>query len=176
MMVQRLHFKIILLSGEVEVLATSLLNQTNFKKEDFQKLYFLRWGVETFFSKLKGRLNLENFTGKSVESVKQDFWSTVFISNLETIITEDIEEAINKDIKNNQYTQKINKAVSFNAIKNLAFEILSAGHNKDSVIERLTKLFLVNTQTVREGRNIPRHKISDTRSLNYQKRVRKHVF
>jgi hypothetical protein len=168
--------KVILLSGKVEILATSLLSEREFKKEEFQKLYFLRWGVETFFSKLKGRLNLENFTGKSVESVKQDFWSTIFISNLETIVTEDIEESLNEDIKNNRHKQKINKSVSFNAIKNLAFEILSTNQNKDRVIERLTKLFLVNTQVVRDGRKVPRYKISDTQSLNYQKRLRKHVF
>lgn len=48
----------------------------------------MRWGVETFFSIVKGRLCLENFTGKTSEAVKQDFWSTVFISNLETLMTE----------------------------------------------------------------------------------------
>ena len=47
-----------------------------------------RWGIETFFGVLKGRLNLENFSGKTAESVKQDFYSTIFISNLETILTE----------------------------------------------------------------------------------------
>jgi hypothetical protein len=57
--------RVILSTGEVEVLVTSLMNKNNFKMENFQELYFLRWGVETFFSKLKGRLNLENFTGFS---------------------------------------------------------------------------------------------------------------
>ena len=69
--------RIILSSGEVEVLATSLLDENEFSAEDFQYLYSLRWGVETFFSKIKGRLALENFTGKSVESIYQDFWSTI---------------------------------------------------------------------------------------------------
>ena len=65
--------------------------------------------------KIKGRLGLENFTGKTVEAVKQDFWSTIFISNLETIMTEKTEEKMNaeKPVENKQV--KINKAVSFNA-------------------------------------------------------------
>ena len=63
---------VILSTGEVEVLATSLMEES-IQREDFQQLYFLRWGVETFFSLIKGRLNLENFTGKTLESVQQDF-------------------------------------------------------------------------------------------------------
>ena len=46
-----------------------------------KKLYGLRWEIETFFGVLKGRLSLENFTGLTVEAIKQDFWSTIFISN-----------------------------------------------------------------------------------------------
>jgi hypothetical protein len=32
-----------------------------------------RWGVETFYGVLKGRLELEHFSGQSVEAVRQDF-------------------------------------------------------------------------------------------------------
>ena len=83
----------------------------------------MRWGVETFFSKVKGRLALENFTGKSVESIRQDFWSTIFISNLETIMIEDVEKNMNANKIPERKKQKINKSVSFNVIKNMAFEI-----------------------------------------------------
>ncbi len=67
------------------------------KSPTIDQLYGVRWGVETFFSRIKGRLCLENFTGKTVESVRQDFWSTVFISNFETLATEGIEDQINSD-------------------------------------------------------------------------------
>ncbi|MHB1949646.1 MAG: transposase [Gammaproteobacteria bacterium] len=40
---------VILSSGEIEVLATSLLNETLFPAKEFSYLYSLRWGVETFF-------------------------------------------------------------------------------------------------------------------------------
>jgi len=89
--------RILLSTGEIEVLATSLLDETIFSTDDFSYLYSLRWGIETFFSKVKGRLALENFTGKSVESIYQDFWSTIFISNLETIMMEDVEKNMNAD-------------------------------------------------------------------------------
>lgn len=168
--------RVILSTGEIEVLATSLFDSTKFCNNTMKELYGLRWGVETFFSKIKGRLGLENFTGKTVESINQDFWSTIFISNLETIMTEKTEEKINseKPIDNKQL--KINKAVSFNAIKKMAFEIFLDGKDKDIVLEKLDNLFRMNPIVVRNNRKSPRYKISDTRSLNFQKRMRKHVF
>lgn len=45
--------KIVLSSGEIEVLATSLLEEQQFKVEEFGELYYLRWGVETFFPNSK---------------------------------------------------------------------------------------------------------------------------
>ena len=59
--------KIILDTGEEEVLITSLLDVDKYPREDFKNLYWLRWKIETYFDILKNRLNLENFTGKSVE-------------------------------------------------------------------------------------------------------------
>lgn len=168
--------RVVLPSGQIEVLATSLLDKDIFPAREFSYLYSYRWGVETFFSKMKGRLALENFTGKTVESIYQDFWSTVFISNLETIMTEDIEEEINTKKHPENKKQKINKAVSFNVIKKMAFEIFFGEPDKDKVNDKLTKLFVMNTLTVRKNRLVPRKKISDTQSLNYQKRRRKHVF
>ena len=167
--------KVVLDSGEPEVLITSLIEQNSITEEDFKILYGLRWGVETFYSKVKGRLELENFTGKNIESIKQDFWSTILISNLETILTEDDQQTLD-NIDKNKHQKVINKAVSFNSIKNMAFEIFDTENNKDKVFDKLSKLFLMNTVTKRSGREIPRVKISDIRSLNYQKRIKKRIF
>jgi len=150
--------RIILSTGEIEVLATSLLNQNEFKHKEFEGLYFLRWGVEGYFSMVKGRLNIENFTGRSVESIKQDFWSTIFVSNLETILTEDVEEDINNNLSSGNLKRSINKAVSFNAIKNLAFDLLSTNMDQDLIVEKLKKLFLMNTHVLRAGRTALRKK------------------
>lgn len=61
------------------------------------------WFTHPFYSQVKGRLCLESFTGKTAESVKQDFWSTIFISNFETIAKENVEEEMN------QSTQSIHR-------------------------------------------------------------------
>jgi hypothetical protein len=166
---------VMLHTGDVEVLATSLINESG-TREEFKRLYFLRWGVEGFFNCIKGRLGLENFTGKSVESVKQDFWSTVFISNVETIFTEDIEIELNQQRTPAQLPQKINKSVSFNTIKNMAFELFYSKKDLSLINEQLTLLFKTNTLVQRPHRHAARHIISPRASLDFQKRKRKHVF
>lgn len=79
--------KFTLSNNEPEVVVTSLIDEQVFSIENIKNIYGLRWGVETFFGKLKSRLNIENFTGKNLNSIKQDIWSTIFLSNLETIMT-----------------------------------------------------------------------------------------
>lgn len=87
-------------NGTVEVLATSLLDE--FKPDDLQFLYHKRWECETSFSILKSRLDLENFTGKTAESVYQDLHSCILVSNLEILLTHDMN-IISTDEQQNMY-------------------------------------------------------------------------
>ena len=166
---------VVLDSGEIEVLITSIMDK-DIKRSEFKELYFLRWGVETFYHLLKGRLNLENFTGKSLESVKQDFWSSIYISNVETIFTEDTKTELNADLKKEQLSKKINRSVSFNAIKNMAFELFFYENDKTIVEKKMTLLFKTNILVQREERPSLRNKESPPKIINFQKRNRKHVF
>lgn len=167
--------RVILPTGEIEILATSLMDES-LTARDFQDLYHLRWGVEDFFKVLKSRLNLENFTGHSVEAVRQDFWSTIFISNYETIMTMDVEKEINHEKPDECLEIKINKAISFNAIKNMAFELLFDEEPAEETVEKLTRLFKTNTLVVRKNRIVERKKPSPRRTCNFLKRIKKQVF
>jgi len=99
--------KIQLSSGETEILATSLLNKKKYPAQEFFNLYALRWGVETYFDRLKNRLTLENFTGKTVEAIKQDFYSTILVSNIESELAYDVDRELESKI-NVKYKQKVN--------------------------------------------------------------------
>lgn len=171
----------VLSTGEIEVLMTSLLD-SNIDKEEFKKLYGFRWEIETFFGVLKSRLSLENFTGLTVEAIKQDFWSTIFISNYETILTFDT----NKETKNEKtllgcskvpIILKVNKAVAFNVIKHKAIDILlNPKQDTESKIQKLRILFKTAAIPIRKNRNPPRKKPSYARSYNFQLRKKKHVY
>ena len=73
--------KFMLDSGEEEILVSSLMDKS-FTVADFKELYFKRWGIEVKYDELKHRLQVENFTGKTPISVKQDFYATIFLSNM----------------------------------------------------------------------------------------------
>ena len=103
--------------------------------------------------------------------------NTIFISNVETIFIEETEEEVNSNLKEGQLPKKINKAVSFNAIKNMAIDLFFNEKDRALVSEKLTMLFKTNTIVQRNNRDIPQRKeITDRKSLNFQKRKRKHVY
>ncbi len=167
---------VILSTGEIEILATSLMD-SNIDRNEFKWLYGMRWGVETFFSRIKGRLCLENFTGKTPESVKQDFWSTIFISNFETLATEGVEDDMNKTLVHTQHEKKINAAVSFNVIKNMAFDIFTSDIEQANAVQKMAMLFKTNPILCRpERESPPRKKTSYIRSYNFLRRIKKIIF
>lgn len=57
-------------------------------------------------------------------------------------MTEYIEETLNAGLANGK--KSINKSVSFNAIKNLVFDIFSTESDTDCIMDRLSKLFLIS--------------------------------
>ena len=166
--------RVLLSTGEFEVLVTSLLDETRYPTDDFLALYGLRWGIETFYGLIKTRLTLENFTGLGVEAVKQDFYATVYLSGLESILTDTAQAIL--DAKETQYPQKVNRAVSFNAIKTQAFTLLMSDLAADVIFQQLTAMFLKNPCLERKDRNPPRKKSSATVLLNYHRRLKKQCF
>jgi hypothetical protein len=91
-------------TGELEVLVTSLVDEKLYPTEMFKEIYHLRWGVEGFYGLIKERLNLENFSGRTVLSVKQDFYATLFLTGLESILTQQADEQLADKSANNKLT------------------------------------------------------------------------
>ena len=161
-------------TGEYEVLATSLLDQQIYPVTIFKELYYLRWGIETFYGVLKTRLGLENFSGLSPESIQQDFHAAVLLTGVESILTEDAEDILKR--QSGGHPKKVNKAVSFNVIKYRAFELFMNGEPTDETLKELTELFQQNPTVVRKDRSPPRVKRSTHRLLGFWRRRRKAVF
>jgi hypothetical protein len=166
--------RIRLSTGEWEVLVTSLLDEVRYPTAGFLELYGLRWGVESFYGLLKTRLELENFTGTGAEAVRQDFYATIYLSGLESILTATAQSQL--DAKEVRYPQVVNRAVSFNAIKNESLALLLGKQETGPLLDQLTALFLTNPTLVRKGRNPPRKKTSSRAALNFHKREKKHCF
>ena len=128
----------------------------------------------SFYGLVKTRLELENFTGNGAQAVRQDFHATVYLSGLESILTGTAQAKL--DAKEVRHPQTVNRAVSFNAIKNEALALLLGGLETGPLLERLTALFLTNPSLERKDRNPPRKKPSARALLDFHKRQRKHCF
>jgi Transposase DDE domain len=168
--------KLELKTGEDEVLITNIFDE-EFKIEDFREIYRLRWGEEEFYKVIKERLSLENFSSLSVEGVRQDFESTSFITNIESIFSEEVDEELEKkcERKGNKNKQKVNKNISFNAIKNQVIEIFLSDTPIEELSERLEAIFRQSPTSIREGRRYAR-KRSASKSARYRKYSRKACF
>jgi hypothetical protein len=163
-------------SGELEVLATNLLNEQLYETAVFGELYHCRWGIETYYGLLKSRLDLEHFTGCSVDAVRQDVYATIFLSNLESVLTRPAQRQLTQDSAPRQHPAQVNRAVSFHALKCHLIALLLSSEPPWQVLQKLERLFVGTPVTVRPTRTVPRRKGSAWRSYWFQRHVRKSVF
>lgn len=153
--------KINLDSGEEEILATNLENEV-LSPEDAKALYFKRWGIETNFGRLKSRLEIENFSGVKPLAIEQDFYASLFVSNMAAIIRIDAEEELkDKNInKNTKHEYAINNNILFGKLKN--FLILLLLEENDEIKATLYQDFIQKIQRsvipIRKNRKFGRKK------------------
>ncbi len=93
--------KIRLSSGETETLLANL-NQKQLPIRNAGELYFKRWGIETAYDTLKSKLQPENFSGKTVGSVYQDFYATVYLAGLAAACAHDEKKQLKYSRKSSQ--------------------------------------------------------------------------
>jgi DDE family transposase len=103
--------KVILDTGEKELLATSLMDRDLYPVTIFKELYTLRWGVEEEYKTMKSVLEVEQFSGKSPHAVRQEFYAAIFLSNLQSVIAreKDIQESIDKKSERRKYEYQENR-------------------------------------------------------------------
>ena len=145
--------KIQLPDGETEILVTSLTDCEEYSYNLFKDLYFKRWPVEEQYKFFKSRIEIENFTGKSVLAVKQDFYARVLMSNLVAILSFSVEPAVEKTADAIKY--QINKTRAAAKMKNAGI-LLFFRDDVLNIIYALFRLFAQNLSAVRPNRKYPR--------------------
>ncbi len=141
--------------GEVIVLATDLLDTQLYPYELFNELYRERWPVEESYKLWKTRIEIENFTGKSVEAIQQDFHARVFMSNVTAILAHPVHEQITAKHQDSKHDYKINWTQALAKMRASAI-ILFFRENLMPLIRQLQKLFLADNSVIRPGRKFPR--------------------
>lgn len=163
-------------TGELEVLVTSLLDEQDYPTQEFLELYHCRWGHESFYGVLKGRLDLENFSGQTAEAVRQDFHAALLLCNLETILVEPANAQLQQESSEDKRPKQVNRAVAFHALKDQIIDLFYSNVPTEEVIEKLQRLFRGSPVSRRPERKPPRRKPSFPRSYHFQRHVRKIVF
>jgi hypothetical protein len=163
-------------TGELEVLATSLLDEKAFPTAEFSGLYHIRWGHETFHLMLKSRLELENWSGLSNQSIAQDFMATVLLCNLESLLSEPAAQVLEQRSQKSESPLQPNRANGYHGIKDRIFELLASPLPALEVVQELQYLFLRSPVSRRQRRRKPRKKLSANGSLSFQRYRKKVVF
>jgi hypothetical protein len=167
--------KVVLDSGEVELLATSLLDAQVYPAPELKAVYGWRWGVETYWDRLKNLLEVERFSGSSVLAIEQDFYGMVFLATLESVLSQPEQAALEQASQGQAHVQQVNHSVGYAALLDSVVELLmDPAHNAEQTLEALHHLFQTNPTLQRPGRNYPRIKLRASQKLwycRYTKRV-----
>jgi len=142
-------------SGEVEVLATSLLDVQEFSAEEISKIYSQRWGIEEKIKALKGRAVIERFTGKTVQSVEQDFHAKILATNLVQLLVGSAQGEVDRSGHTRKHVWKINFTQALSKSKGVVAPLLL--RVRRAVITQLLEIFTRALEPVRPGRWFPRH-------------------
>ena len=147
--------RVTLKGGDTEVLATSLLDEAAFPTHVFKHLYHLRWGIEEQYKRAKCRLEIENFSGRSAQSVHQDFYAKLFALNLAAILAWVAQAVADRLYHERRRTYRVNFANALSKMKHAGARLL-LGLGGQALVTALIFAMAVSVEAVRPDRSAPR--------------------
>lgn len=164
--------KVDLSSGEVELLITSLLDTQEYPTSIFKELYGKRWGIETYFNRLKNIFEVERFSGTTRRSIEQDFYGMVFLTTLEAIICCEPDRQLRQRSRQRdcRYTQRVNHSTSYGVLLNTIIALLLDSRKSTAhILEQMYHLMQRNPSIERPDRVYPRKKAPTRQLLRFHK-------
>lgn len=161
--------KVVLPTGQVEVLATNLMDKQVISVADLGELYKRRWGIETIIDSLKNQLGLMLFSGLKPEGILQEIYATIFVYNLRQLLINDAQILVNQQIKESirppKQEQKINKNVALGVLKTQIITIF-LNKNPEKIIEELITYFTKNKLSVNPNKKTLKREKSLAKNRN----------
>lgn len=162
-------------SDIVETLITNMFDES-FTITDFKELYFKRWGIEVKYNELKNKLQIENFSGETPIAIEQDFYATMYLSNMVSLAKMDANAIIKEknDEKNLKHEYKVNTNILIGKLKDVLVIMLleKSPRRRSKILKRVMEEISNNIIPIRPNRKYPRRKgeRANKNSLN-KKRV-----
>ena len=148
-------------NGQTEILITSLVDIEKYPPEIFLDLYHHRWPIEEDYKVMKCRIEIENFTGKSVLSVYQDFHARIFSKNLTAMLAFPTRRDIEQNSQDKRHRYQLNFTQAVSKMKDTIVLLFNRPlYVVKNLITALHDLFVKTVEPVRPNRKYPRnHKI-----------------
>lgn len=143
-------------SGITEILITSLTDSILYPNSIFKDLYFLRWGVETFYDEFKNKIKAEHFSGYSQHSILQDFYAALFVSNVQSLIVGEINDELVENNNDTKYQYKVNNNLSYGFLKDRIVTLFFSDKDMTSITSELRVLFRRHLIPIRPERKFDR--------------------
>jgi hypothetical protein len=144
-----------LITGETEYLMTTLLDSQTYASHAFRDLYHQRWDIEENYKTKKCRLNIENFTGKSLQAIFQDFHAKVFAENLTAMMVSLLEDEVEAFSLERHHDYKINFAAALAKMK-FTLVLLFWRRQQGPLLDGLLNIWLTDLSCIRPGRMFER--------------------
>ncbi|RED76619.1 DDE family transposase [Cohnella phaseoli] len=166
--------KVELSTGETEILLTNV-SADELSYEASKPLYFKRWGVETRFDDLKHKFEIENFSGQKPQLIEQDFYATVLLSNMASVMEQEAEEQLQETKRTDhlKYTEyRINKNILVGKLRNrlIAMVLEDDDGKRDEMHERFLEELQRNIVPVVKDRTFKRDKQTKANKFTKTKR------
>ncbi len=147
--------KVILNTGEIEVLLTNLYDENIYPSEEFSQLYFKRWGIEVSYGMQKNQQQMEQFSGHRALCIRQEYYAGLFALNLQAIVEKQCKPFLNEINTTRKHSYKINKNISRSFIKGNVVKLLLQ-EKPEIVLLLMQKIFERHIEPIRPNRQSPR--------------------
>lgn len=144
-------------NGKKTCLVTSI-GSAELDRESVYALYPYRWGEETSFHIDKNRMEVENFSAKMPQGIRQEWYANILATNMAQLIIEDAQQRLDKEQaqSSNKYDYQINWSVALGLIKDEIPKMLFGKEKPVTFYNRMSKLVLRHREPVRPDRAFPR--------------------
>jgi hypothetical protein len=146
--------KVVLSTGKIEVLATSLLDAAAYPASEFAALYHARWRIEEAFKTLKCRLNLEGFSGELPYAIEQEIHAKILVANITAALCSQAHTRLD-EAKAAHY--RVNQTLAIKHWSGLAVAwIKGSAEQLKQKLEEFVVILTRSLEKLRPGRSFPR--------------------
>lgn len=144
-------------NGITETLVTNIYDKT-IKISEFKELYFLRWGIESKYKELKCSIEIEEFSGTKPISIEQDFYVSLYLSMIGTLLKKEADIAIANDNKNKnlKYEYQANRNFILEQVFKNIISIITKSKKRKKILNSILEKAIKIRSQIRPNRSCER--------------------